>query len=296
MQHGRHARKIFPPMVQTRLVRTSLQTRAPMTSRPLIARAWARRELFFEITKREVTGRYSGSHLGIVWSFINPLLMLGVYTLAFREFLGMRWSSGESTRADFTLMIFCGMIVHTLLVECLTRAPTAIAGNANLVRKVVFPLALLPCVTVVSALFHAGLSVVVLLLFVLVAQHGLHLTVLYLPLIFLPYAILLSGVSWLMASLGVFIRDVSQVAAAIAAMLMFLSPVFYPASSLKEKYRVLIAYNPLTLIIEQTRAVVVFGDSPDWFALGVYAVVAVAVMAFGYWWFQRTRDGFADVL
>lgn len=261
----------------------------------LLVRAWNRRDVFLEFAKRDVAGRYSGSHLGLFWSFFNPLLMLGVYTLAFREFLGMRWSSTD-TRADFSLMIFCGMIVHSLLAECLTRAPTSIVGNTNLVKKVVFPLAILPCVTVASALFHACLSILVLLLFVLASQHVVNITVLYLPLVYLPYAILLCGISWFMASLGVFMRDISQITGVIAAMLMFLSPVFYPATSLKESYRGLIAYNPLTLIIEQTRRLVVFGEPPDWQALGIYTVVAVAIMIFGYWWFQRTRDGFADVL
>lgn len=266
-----------------------------MTSTLLLARAWNRRDLFLEFTKRSIVGRYSGAHLGVIWSFFNPLLMLAVYTLAFREFLGMRWPNAD-TRGEFSLMIFCGMIVHSLLVECLTNAPTCIVGNANLVKKVVFPLAILPCVTVASALFHAALSVLVLLLFVYATQHSLSATVLYLPLIFLPYSLLLCGISWFMASLGVFVRDVTQVAGVIATMFMFLSPVFYPATSLKESYRGVMAYNPLTLIIEQTRSLVMFGQPPAWQALAMYTLVALVVMAFGYWWFQRTRDGFADVL
>ena len=119
---------------------------------------------------------------------------------------------------------------------------------------------------------------------------------LYLPLLYAPYVLLLCGVSWLMASLGVFIRDVTQVAGVISAMLMFLSPVFYPASSLKEPYRDWIALNPLTTMIEQTRQLVLFGQPPDWHALGLYTLAAVAVLLIGYAWFQRTRDGFADVL
>lgn len=261
----------------------------------LMARAWNRREVFIELVKREVSGRYSAAHLGLLWSFFNPLLMLGVYTLAFREFLGMRWPNLD-TRADFSLMIFCGMIVHSLLAECLARAPTCIVGNANLVKKVVFPLAILPCVTVAASLFHAALSVLVLLIFVLISQHGLSFNVLYLPIVFLPYALILCGISWFMASLGVFMRDVVQVSGVIATMFMFLSPVFYPATSLREGYRGLMTYNPLTLIIEQTRQIVMFGESPDWKALAMYTMGALAIMAFGYWWFQRTRDGFADVL
>jgi len=261
----------------------------------LSRRVWARRDVFWELTKRDISGRYSGSFLGMLWSFFNPLLMLAVYTLAFRVFLGMRWPNMGSG-ADFSLMIFCGMIVHSLLAECITRAPGVIVSQSNLVKRVVFPLAILPCVMVASTLFNALLSVLVLLIFVLISQHTLHATVLYLPLLYAPYVLLLCGVSWFMASLGVFVRDVTQVAGVISSMLMFLSPVFYPASNLREPYRDWITLNPLTLMIEQTRQLVLFGKSPDWPALGVYTLVSVAVLLFGYIWFQRTRDGFADVL
>ncbi|GLQ48041.1 transport permease protein [Dyella lipolytica] len=260
-----------------------------------LGRVWIRRGVFWELIKRDIAGRYSGSFLGLLWSFLNPLLMLAVYTLAFREFLGMRWPD-MATGADFSLMIFAGMIVHTLMAECIARAPTSIVGNVNLVKRVVFPVALLPCVTVVSALFNAGLSMSVLLLFVLVSHHSLSPNLLYLPFLFAPYALLLCGVSWLMASLGVFVRDIAQLAGIITTMLMFLSPVFYPASSLHEPYSTWLRYNPLTLIIEQTRGVVLFGRAPDWHALSLYTVIALAALLFGYGWFHRTQDGFADVL
>jgi lipopolysaccharide transport system permease protein len=258
-------------------------------------RVWARRDVFWELTKRDIAGRYSGSFLGLLWSFLNPLLMLAVYTLAFRQFLGMRWPNME-TGADFSLMIFTGMIVHTLMAECVARAPTSIVANVNLVKRVVFPVALLPCVTVVSSLFNAMLSMVVLLLFVLMSRHSLPLSLLYLPCLFAPYALLLCGVSWFMASLGVFVRDIAQLAGIITTMMMFLSPVFYPATSLHEPYRTWLLYNPLTLVIEQTRKVVLFGGAPNWHALGLYALAAVAVLLVGYGWFRRTQDGFADVL
>ena len=261
----------------------------------MFGRMLARRDVFWELTKRDIAGRYSGSFFGLFWSFLNPLLMLAVYTLAFREFLGMRWPNLQSG-ADFSLMIFSGMIVHSLLAECIMRAPVSIVSQSNLVKRVVFPLAVLPCVTVASSVFNAVLSLLVLLLFVVLSQHALHVSVLYLPLIYAPYVLLLCGVSWLMASLGVFIRDITQIAGVITAMLMFLSPVFYPASNLHEPYRTWISYNPLTLIIEQTRQVVLFGQPPNWPALGWYTLAALAVLLFGYAWFQRTRNGFADVL
>jgi lipopolysaccharide transport system permease protein len=193
-------------------------------------------------------------------------------------------------------MIFSGMIVHSLLAECIARAPTSIVGNVNLVKRVVFPLAVLPCVIVASSLFNALLSMFVLLIFVLISRHSIPVSVLYLPILFAPFALLLCGVSWFMASLGVFVRDITQLAGILTTMLMFLSPVFYPASNLHEPYRTWLLYNPLTLIIEQTRQLVLFGQAPNWNALGIYTLAALAVMLLGYGWFHRTRDGFADVL
>lgn len=261
----------------------------------LARRIWNRRHVFWELTKRDIEGRYSGSFLGLLWSFFNPLLMLAVYTVSFRVFLGMRWPNASSG-ADFSLMIFCGMIVHSMMAECLGRGPAVIVSQTNLVKRVVFPLAILPCVTVASTLFNALLSVLVLLAFVLVSRHQIHVTVLYLPLVYVPYVLLLCGVCWLMASLGVFVRDVGQVAGVLTSLLMFLSPVFYPASSLHEPYRNWMVLNPLTLMIEQTRQLVLFGQAPDWRSLGIYTLAALVVLLFGHAWFQRTRDGFADVL
>lgn len=266
-----------------------------ITVKTLWERVWVRRDVFWELTKRDIAGRYSGSFLGLFWSFLNPLLMLGVYTLAFREFLGVRWPDMASG-ADFSLMIFAGMIVHSLMAECVARAPISIVANVNLVKRVVFPLAILPCVTLASSAFNALLSMIVLLLFVFISHHALPGTLVYLPFLFAPYALLLCGVSWFMASLGVFVRDITQVAGIITTILMFLSPVFYPASALHEPYRTWLLYNPLTLIIEQTRSVVLFGHAPDWHALAVYTTVAFGVLLFGYAWFRRTQDGFADVL
>lgn len=258
-------------------------------------RVWIKRDVFWELTKRDIAARYSGSFLGLFWSFLNPLLMLGVYTLAFREFLGVRWPD-MATGADFSLMIFTGMIIHTLMAECIGRAPTSIVANVNLVKRIVFPLAILPCVTLVSSMFNALLSIIVLLLFLLISHHSLPHSLIYLPILFVPYGLLLCGVSWFMASLGVFVRDITQMTGIITAMLMFLSPVFYPASSLHEPYRTWLVYNPLTMVIEQMREVVLFGQPPDWHALAIYSVASLGVLLFGYVWFRRTQDGFADVL
>jgi len=254
-----------------------------------------KRFVFFELVSREVAGRYSGSSLGILWSFVTPVLMLGVYTIAFRQILGMRWPDADNG-ADFSLMIFSGMIVHTLFAECLLRSPSVIIANSNLVKRVVFPLALLPCVVVASAVFNAVLSLIAMLIFIAISRGSIPWTVFFIPVLFIPYLVLLCGISWLLASLGVFFRDISQLMGTLSTILMFLSPVFYPISSLHEPYRSLVSYNPLTFVIEQLRDLLLHQHSLDWTGLAAYWVMATAILFMGYWWFQKTRDGFADVL
>jgi len=257
---------------------------------------WRRKmELLLVLTQREVLGRYRGSMFGVLWSFFNPLLMLVVYTVAFRDFLHMQWPGLES-RSEFTLMVFSGMIVHGLFAEVLARAPTVILGNANFVKKLVFPLEVLPGVSVLSSVFHAVLSILVLIGFVAVAHGALPLGTLWLPLIIGPFVLFLLGVGWALAALGVYVRDISQLASVLTSVFLFLSPVVYPASQLSEPYRQWIAWNPLTLIIEQTRAVMIFDATPDFAALGIYTLFALTTMLLGFAMFQKTRGGFADVL
>jgi len=254
-------------------------------------------ELLWQMVRREVVGRYRGSVAGIAWSLVNPLMMLAVYTFVFSVVFQARWSGGESQgRAAFAINVFVGMIVHGLFAECINRAPTLVLSNANYVRKVVFPLEILPWVSMGSALFHAAMALVVLLAFLLVQQGGLHPTVLLLPLVLLPLVLLTMGLSWFLASLGVFLRDIAQVTGILTTIALFMSPVFYPVQVLPPAYRWVFYVNPLTFPIEQARQVLVVGGTPNWLARAVYAAGARLVAALGLAWFQRTRKGFADVI
>lgn len=258
-------------------------------------RLYAQRELVVQLAKREILSRYSGSTLGLAWSFAQPLLLLAVYTFAFRELLGLRWPGAES-RADFAVLVFCGMIVHGLFAEVLTRAPVLVLGVPNYVKKVVFPLHVLPAASLLAALFHFAISVVVLLLFAAASDAGIGPAVLLIPVVLAPFVLLLLGIAWSLASLGVYFRDIHQVVGIVATVMMFLSPVFYPASAVGAKYRAVLELNPLTPIIEALRAVIVDGVAPDFVALGAYTVFAAVVAWAGYAWFECTRDGFADVI
>nr|WP_231373034.1 ABC transporter permease [Thioalkalivibrio sp. AKL10] len=257
---------------------------------------WSNRRLLARLTRREVAGRYRGSVLGLFWSFLHPLLMLLVFTFVFTVVFEARWAVEQPTTVHFALVLFSGLIVHALFAEVLTRAPGVVIGQANYVKKVVFPLELLPVVTACSAAFHALVSGLILLLAFAIVNGHLHPTVLLAPVILFPLVVLSLGVGWILSSLGVFLRDIGQVTGVLATALLFLSPVFYPVSALPEFMQPWMVLNPLTLMIESLRDVVIWGREPDWLAWSLYLMVSTLVAWIGFVWFQKTRRGFADVL
>ena len=255
------------------------------------------RELILQMTKREVVGRYKGSIMGLAWSFFNPILMLTVYSFVFSVVFKARWGLGEEeSKTHFAVVLFVGMIVHGLLAEVLNRAPGLIIGNVNYVKKVVFPLEILPVISMGAALFHSLISLVVLLIALFILTGYLHWTTVFIPLVLLPLVILTLGLAWMLASLGVFIRDIGQTIGIITTVMLFMAPVFFPLSAMPEKYHPFIMANPLTFIIEQAREVLIFGHLPNWLGLGIYMFIATAVAWAGFAWFQKTKKGFADVL
>jgi lipopolysaccharide transport system permease protein len=269
----------------------------PISFKALTQSLWHNRQLILQMTRREVIGRYKGSVMGLLWSFLNPVFMLMVYTFVFSVVFKARWGAGgDESKTQFAIVLFVGMIVHSLFAEVLNRAPTLILSNVNYVKKVIFPLEILPVISMGAALFHSLVSLTVLLIAFVIFNSHLYWTVIFTPLVLLPLVILSLGCAWVLASLGVFIRDVGQTIGIITTVMMFLSPVFFPVTSLPEAYRPFIMANPLTFIIEQAREVLIWGHPPNWTGLGIYALAATAVAWTGYAWFQKTRKGFADVL
>lgn len=253
------------------------------------------RSLIWQFVKRDVQSRYRGSWLGLGWSFLTPLLMLAVYTFVFREVFQSRWSQGNGGGIDFALRMYAGLVVFNFFAECLSRAPRLIVDQPNLVKKVVFPLELLAWVSILAALFHLAVNALVLILAALAFGYG-QPTMLLLPLVWLPLLPLLLGGSWFLAALGVYVRDIGQVIGLAISLLMFMSPIFYPVSAMPERWRFWLHLNPLTLVIENTRLVMLDGGVPDLLLLLAYFLVALLVAVLGGWWFQATRKGFADVL
>jgi lipopolysaccharide transport system permease protein len=262
----------------------------------MVASIWRNRSLIHASTKREVLGRYRGSAFGLLWSFFNPLFMLAVYTFVFSEIFKARWSAGSESKTEFALLLYAGLIVFNIFAECINRAPGLILSNVNYVKKVVFPLEILPLVCLLSALYHSLISLLAWLMAYMVFYGLPYPSTLYLPLILLPFALFIMGLSWALAALGVFLRDVEQFIGVVVMVFMFLSTIFYPAAALPEHYRHLLFLNPLTPVIEQIRDVLFWGKDPDFELLGIYWLVAAAIAWLGFAWFQKTRKGFADVL
>ncbi|MBT4582149.1 MAG: ABC transporter permease [Gammaproteobacteria bacterium] len=267
------------------------------TPQSLILSIWSNRKLIGQMIRREVIGRYKGSILGLGWSFLNPLFMLAIYTFVFSVVFRARWGvDGDQSKTIFAVVLFVGLICHSLFSEVCNRAPILIQSNANYVKKVVFPLEILPVVTMGATIFHSLVSLVVLLAFFALTNGFIHWTVLLAPVVLLPLIFVTLGFSWFLASIGTYLRDVGQTVGILTTVALFLSPVFYPLSALPEKYQVFLMVNPLTYIIEQSREVLIYGRLPDWSGLAAYSLASFLVAWAGYWWFQKTRKGFADVL
>lgn len=252
--------------------------------------------LIYQMSRREVLGRYRGSMMGLLWSFASPLVMLAVYTFVFGTVFRVRWQTGDGDTASFALNLFAGVLLHSFLAECLNRSPALIAENTGYVKKVVFPLWIIPVVLVLAALFHLLVGLLVLLVAAGVVQQQLHAGVLLLPLLLLPFALLALGLSWFIAALGVYLRDLAQVLPVVSTMLLFLAPVLYPLEALPAGLREHLYLNPLTYVIGELRALVLGGAMPDWQALARFTGVALLVALLGWQVFRKAQPGFADVL
>ncbi len=254
------------------------------------------RDLIKVSVRREVLARYRGSILGLFWSFLNPLSMLLIFTFVFSVIFQARWGGASASKVEFGLILYIGLIMFNLFSETLQRAPDLIVANTNYVKKVVFPLEILPLVNVLSAVFHASISLAAWLAVYAIFVGAPQISALYLPLILLPVCVFLFGFSLFLAAFGVYLRDVSQIIGPMMTALLFLSPVFYPVTSFPEDYRFILYLNPLTIIVEQARDILFWGKIPNAFMLGSLWIFSLIVGLLGYVWFKKVRNGFADVL
>jgi lipopolysaccharide transport system permease protein len=264
---------------------------------PLPQDYWQHRGLIITLAKREIRARYKGSVFGLLWSFLTPLLLLSVFTFVFGEIFQARWAGSDRVGGlDFAAAMFAGYLIHLFLSDCIGRAPTLILSNVNYVKKVRFPLEILAVVAVISALFHLLTAYLILLILIIFSGWELGWTALWAPVVLVPFVCLVLGLTWMLSALSVFLRDIGQLIVPLLTAMLFLSPVFYPLSSVAERFLLIYQVNPLTLVIEQMRTVLLHQQSPDWSALGIYMIIGVLVLILGHLFFQVTRRGFADVL
>lgn len=274
-----------------------MKTPAPRNPFSIASHFLGLRGLILQLARREIVARYKGSVLGLGWSLIQPLVMLAIYTFVFSTIFKSRWGvDAQEGRLDFALALFMGLITYGIFSEVANNAPVVILGNANYVKKVVFPLEILPVVSFLSALATALFSLTVLILGAILVKGGLPWTVVLLPIVWLPIFGLSLGAGFFIASLGVFLRDIGPSVQLLTTMLFFLSPIFYPVSAVPEAFRPFVHMNPIAVCVEDARRVVLWGQMPDWPLTAGAALFAGFVLWGGYSCFMRSKRAFADVL
>lgn len=253
--------------------------------------------LAWRLARRDIETRYRGSALGILWAFVNPIALLLIYTYVFGVVFEARWPrTAEAGLGSFALTLFCGLIAFNVLGECLARAPTLLLTVPHYVKRVVFPLEVLPVSLVGSALFHGLVNVLVLVAASLLVSGGVPWTVSLLPLVVLPLVLLALAVAWLLASLGAFLRDLTQGVTLISQALMFGTPIFYPEEALPSTLRHLTVLNPLAWLVQNLRRVLLWEEPPDWSGLAAWTLATGVLSLLSCAWFMKTKRAFADVL
>jgi lipopolysaccharide transport system permease protein len=255
------------------------------------------RHLIWQFLQRDILVRYQGTLFGLFWSFLSPLIMLAVYVFVFgfifKASFGHRAS--EST-FEYGIALFCGLNLFNFFAEVVVRSPTLILQHPNFVKKVVFPLQILPVVATGSGLFHCLIAFLPLTIGLAIAHHEVPFTVLYLFLFLIPLTLLTCGMSWILAAIGVFFRDVQALLTAAITILMFTSAIFFPRSAVPEKWRFIVNLNPMVHLIENARSAIIWGETPYWRTYFILLAGALAVAVSGYFVFNRSKSAFADVI
>lgn len=254
------------------------------------------RELIWQLAERDVNSRYKGSMLGWSWSLVQPLLTLCVYSFVFSQIFRSRWEGSEGGIVGYAVNLFAGLITFGIFSESLNKSPDLVSSQPSYVKKIVFPVEILPVVNVTSTTFHSLTGVAILALFQLISWHHIPITILWLPIVWLPLLGLCLTCSWVLAAIGVFIRDTSQIIGVVTSLLMFLSAVIYPASALPERWQMVARVNPLITIIEETRKVAIHGSNPSPLYLTLGLALSIAGCELGFRIFQKAQRGFADVI
>jgi lipopolysaccharide transport system permease protein len=254
------------------------------------------RELVFPLTGRRISARYRGSLLGMLWAVLNPLLMLGIYTFIFSVVFQSKWGLDRGDRNEFALFLFSGLILYSVFSGCLNEAPSLLLNNKLYIKQLVFPTEVLAWVSVLSGLFDLVINFVILMVFHAVVLGTPALTLLYFPLIVLPVVLITLGSIWFVASIGIYLRDLGHIVGLVTTALLFLSPIFYPASAVPERFQAYYTLNPFAHILEMSKGALFYGQAPEPALLGACLAGSWAFSWLGYLWFMRAKKGFADVV
>lgn len=252
--------------------------------------------LLRQLVKKDIKQRYQGSVLGMLWSFIVPVLMLVIYTFVFSVIFQAKWDINTDDKYQFALVLFCGLSAFNMFSEVLNRSTMLIASNANYVKKVIFPLEILPVMVTCSALFNCVISFGILIVAKFVIYRNVSPTLYMIFLAMIPLIILSVGVGLLVSALSVYLKDIGNFVSVFVTILMYVSPVFFPLASVPESFRKVCEINPMTYIIENFRNVVFYGTSLNWKFFGISCLASVIIYLLGKAVFMRAKEGFADVL
>lgn len=255
------------------------------------------RDLLGQTLKREISQKYRGSYLGILWNFVQPMIMMLVYSFVFGVVFKAKWDmQASNSDTEFAVILFVGISVYSVFTEAIMIAPTLITANANYVKKVIYPLEILSMVGIGSSLVQLAFNVALILLSRIIVIKTMDFFVLLFPLVLLPLLMLTLGLSWLLSAIGVFLKDMRQIASIITLVFGYATPVFFPITAVPEKLRWVMEINPMTAIVNNARNVLVFGRDPDWGALFAVYVVSYIVMMAGFRFFKKVKPGFADAM
>ncbi|MEE2906865.1 MAG: ABC transporter permease [Planctomycetota bacterium] len=269
---------------------------------PLLS-PWRHRDLVLRLGRRDIEARYRGSALGLIWAIVQPLVLLAVYTFVFGVVfkmratkIGMEDAADQVNEASFAMSLFAGLILYNLFSDCVGKAPSILRQNVTFVKKIVFPLEILPWSTMVMAVFNAIVATIVFAIFYAFIEGAPPLTVLLVPVVVLPVIIMVLGLCWILMSVGLYVQDTQQIVGLVLTIALFTCPIFYPLWMVPEPWQNWLYLNPLTVAIEMVREVVFVGTIPDVWIWLIYLGASVVVAWIGWTWFTITRRGFADAV
>ena len=262
---------------------------------PLIALVKEHRGLIRSMVRRDLTNRYKGSIIGMAWAFITPAVMIVIFTVIFSGIFRARFGT-QTGPLSFAVNLFCGLLPWLAISDGIQRATVSITENVNLVKRVVFPIEALPLNPALSALLQQMIGTAVLIIALVILEKTLQPTIILTPLLLVPQLLVTLGLGWMMASLCVFIRDTPQFTQLALTTWMYLTPIFYPEEFIPPQYHWMVSLNPIAPLIRSYRRIIIEGRMPDWRGLGITLIFAFFCFLVGYWWFQRTKKAFADVL